>query len=347
MPSARDHPFNHSRRPLLDSRPGPMGTRQLAHDDEDDDDEDYEDIHNNNTLNNTSSMNNRCDFKTYGFVRKFSKPAPMVSSSNNHNNNHSSSIYNGFHDFNAIPRANGAEDVVGYPYGEKIINEKQPIAGTNKYLNNHQSLPQQQHQTYNVTLSPKLNNQHVNLYNNNFNQQKIGNRSEPDFTNRPLPQTPTSIARQRTAVVPPRAVCPTPPMCRANRKGPFIFGVDGSNSSNYSSPAPSPLLSGQPTATAAPVIDQWKYSENNNNNSLQSSFRRRDTFQRTQKEVSGEILLNSQSSRGNCRVSASLPFSRVPVEIYDKIIQFLLGIQIADDHEEDDNNPVVIMGIMG
>lgn len=320
MPSARDHPFNQSRRPLLEGG-GQPGSRHLAHDDEEEDDADYEDIRNNNTspTTNGTSSDIRCDFKTYGFVRKFTK-APAIASSSYNEKSRNNNIYNGFNDFNAIPRATG-EDGVGYPYGEKIINEKQPIAGTfreprdgdfiftadqqhNKmYLNNH--LQQQSHYQHPATLPRKLNNnQHVNhLYNNhqfnhNNQQNNGGTRIEPDFANRPLPQTPTSVsatttpllARQRpvagqvVGVVAPRAVCPTPPLCRANRKGPFIFGVDNqnhhhmrqnSNSSN-SSPAGSPLQRRPP-----PVIEQWKYSENNNSPDL-TAIRRRDVYQRTQ-----------------------------------------------------------------
>lgn len=332
----------------------------LAHDDEDDDDSnddyaDYEDICNNNsntpphpvTATTTTTSDIRCDFKTYGFVRKFTKAPSLASSSHNDKSNHhqqhshiqsQSHSYNGFHDFNAIPRATTNGEDSGYPmYGEKIINDKQPIGvvaavgsvttgaafrepkdadfifteqqqnNNQKYLNNHQPPhPQQaqqqlQQQQNSGTLSRKLlllNNQHVNLYNNNFNQlPKIGNRSEPpDFANRPLPQTPPSahvspllLARQRpavgatVAVVAPRAVCPTPPLCRTNRKGPFIFGVDNNNhsgqrsnsntSTSNSSPAGSPLLrSGQDQQQQRqpPVIEQWKYSENNNSNNLNS-----------------------------------------------------------------------------
>lgn len=302
----------------------------LAHDDEEDEDDDYadyEDIHKNNNNNNnkntpTATSDIRCDFKSYGFVQKFTKAPSMPSSSHNENKavavvapvNHQQQSYNGFHDFNAIPRANGGEDV-GYPYGEKIINEKQPIGNSAGTLSRKLLL---------------LNNQHVNLYNNNFNQPKIGNRSEPDFANRPLPQTPTNtgsaaasplLARQRPSA--PRAVCPTPPMCRTNRKGPFIFGVDNnnhqrsnSNSTCNSSPAGSPLLrhgaahpgqQQQQQQRRPPVIEQWKYSENNNNRNTNNSpdlllpsipngarvmtassntgtataIRRRDVFQRT------------------------------------------------------------------
>lgn len=296
MPSARDHPFNQSRRPLLECRPaggGPLNTHNLSHDDEDDDDyADYEDIHNNVTANTATT----CDFKTYGFVRKFAK-APAIASSS-HNEIKARNNYNvGFNDFNAVPRANGTD--VGYPYGEKIINEKQPIGGCGagsfreprdmdflfteqrKYLNNQQQQqPQQQqqqpqHSHYQTpgTLPRKLNNQHVNLYANHFNQQKVPNRTEPDFANRPLPQTPTSItdaspllARQR-----PTVVCPTPPLCRDNRKGPFIFGVDGQHQQHSgtttasSSPAGSPFHPRR-RLPPPPVIDQWKYSETQNNN---------------------------------------------------------------------------------
>lgn len=362
MPSARDHPFNQSRRPLLECRPGPTNS-DLVHrggvdpDDEDDDDyADYEDIPNNNNRDAQTSSSAgvgdgvvgggagiRCDFKSYGFVRKFTK-APSIGSMHNEKSSSASSspasnirnIYNGFHDFNAVPRGVTRDD--GYPYGEKIINEKQPINGTSSafrcgepkdadfifsdrllveaaaadknYLNNQQ----QQQPQHGSLLSRKLNNQHVNLFsNNNFNQpklEKIGNDAT-DYANRPLPQPPggpgTLLARQRPV---PRAVCPTPPLCRANRKGPFIFGVDSttlhsnctsSSSSVQQTPTGSPSMR---NATTPPthVIEHWKYSENMNcSNSpdlLTSSLprgsngtmiqtttpsvtRRRDVFQRT------------------------------------------------------------------
>lgn len=292
---------------------------------EDDDYADYEDIRNNNNKNTTAtsaaSSDIRYDFKTYGFVSKFAKAPAIASSSHNEarSRNNNNNIFNGFHDFNAVPRANGED--VGYPYGEKIINEKQPIAtdfmfseqqqqqeNNNRHLNNQT----QSHYQSPGTLPRKLNNQHVNLYNNNFNQpkfEKIGNRMEPDFANRPLPQTPPTpssqpsplVARQRPAAA-PRAVCPTPPLCRANRKGPFIFGVDNNISSN-SSPAASPLLDQhQHQQRRAPVIEQWKYSEGcnvNRNNSpdllpnpatIATEIRRREAFQRTQNSVQVKLI---------------------------------------------------------
>lgn len=371
----------------MECRPGPTNS-DLVHrgggvdpdDQEDDDYADYEDICNNNNNNNrdvqTTNNNStntagvgggsggtgtgiRCDFKSYGFVRKFTK-APSIGSVHNEKSSSSSSsssspaspsnirnVYNGFHDFNAIPRGVTRDD--GYPYGEKIINEKQPINGTGghgfrcgepkdadfifsdrlmvdamaamagdkNYLNNQQQQPQ--YNQHGPVLSRKLNNQHVNLFNNNNNNlnapklEKIGNDAT-DFANRPLPQPPVGgtgalMARQRPV---PRAVCPTPPLCRANRKGPFIFGVDSTTlnsncTSSSSSVQGSPLLRSatatnthSPTPTPTPVIEQWKYSENMNcskNNSpdlLTSSLprsnngvasttvtRRRDVFQRT------------------------------------------------------------------
>lgn len=335
MPSARDHPFNQSRRPLLECRPGPMNSdfRGVDADDcEDEDYADYEDIYNNNNNNNKNSRAREAPTTTtspYGFPRNFTK-APTIDKSNARN------IYNGFHDFNAIPRVNGID---GYPYGEKLISEQQPIGrgvrdpkdsdfkfssgnssnnGCNSssnssssnqtYLNNNNQQQQQQQvlvqsQQHGPLLSRKLNNQHVNVFNNNnhFNQPKIENGTEPDFSNRPLPQTPTSpmlLARQRPV---PRAVCPTPPLCRANRKGPFIFGVDsaanGSNSTSNSSiqsPHGSPLLRPGGVASTqpkSPVIDQWKYSTNNNSTAVAvdsvtgsapaTILRRRDVFQPT------------------------------------------------------------------
>lgn len=292
MPSARDHPFNQSRRPLLELNRSDQlnnNNHELS-----DDEDDYADICNNNRpptnshIPTTAVPAANCNFKTYGFTRKFGK---NISNQNSDKIVAKTNVYNGFNDFNSIPRVPRDD---GYPYGEKIINNNDchltgfrdndfvfsdNLLHANNHKNSSRTPTPQQFRKAQPQEKRKLTNQEL-VYQNQLN----GNcKTNEDYRCRPLPKTPTTITTtqvQRRFESSP----PSPPFANSSpktisrttphRTGPFVFGVDSSIT-----PTPTTRRDNIDNQPVAVIVDNWKYSNLDravhDNNVTATSIRRK------------------------------------------------------------------------